>query len=159
MSRLLYDSVTATDIPLGVEMVAGYSNGRYANYAALKQRFPTIPVLGISVRADHSHLAHVLDIEQGDASPSQFYGWATSMANAGVHRPTAYISRSAAPGLLAGRPRRVTVDLWVADWTGFPHELSFTGANVVAVQYASPTTRSGGHFDISAVWDDSWHPG
>jgi hypothetical protein len=155
--RTMYDSVDVQAIPPTATMVAAYANGRWKNYDAMRARFPAAVVVSISVVADHTQLAHVLDIEVGDAAPSQFYSWARSMANAGVIRPTAYCNRSTVPSVLAGRPRGVIVDLWVADWTGKAHPLTFQGANVVAVQYASPAQVSGGHFDLSAVYDASWH--
>lgn len=154
--RLMYDSTEPNDIPATATMVAGYANGRYANYDAMKARFPHAHVVSISVRADDT-LAHVLDVESGDATPGQFGPWATKVANRGVVRPTAYCSRSSVPLILAHRPRGVTVDLWVADWTGVAHVLGFEGGNVVAVQYASPGHGSGGHYDVSAVWDQTWH--
>lgn len=138
-------------------MVAGYANGRYANYPALKARFPHIPVISISVNAHPHELAHVLDVELGDATPAAFHPWATSMANSGVVRPTAYCSLGLAHQVLALAPRGVTVDMWIADWTGHPHRIALAGANVVAVQYASPGHGSPGHYDLSAVWDDTWH--
>jgi hypothetical protein len=140
-------------------MVAGYANGRYANYGALRVRFPHVPVVSISVNGNLGELAHVLDVERGDATPSQFYLWATTMANRGVHRPTCYCARSTADAVLSRRPAGVIVDLWVADWTGSAHALVLDGANVVAVQWAAPGYGSPGHYDISSVWDASWHAG
>ena len=158
--RLMYDSTTATDIPLEAHMAGCYANGNTANFPQVKARFPNKPVVSISVFGSrHDELAHVLDMERGNSTPAQFQGWAHAMANQGVRRPTAYCDRSTVPQVLALRPPGVIVDLWVADWTGIIHNLSFPGANVVAVQYINPGTGSGGHYDISAVWDDTWHPG
>jgi hypothetical protein len=156
---MMYDSTTANDIPHDAEMAAGYANGLYENYTAVKMRFPNIPVLGISVNGRLDELAHVLDVEHGDCLPGWFQPWARAMANHGVIRPTCYCSRIAASQVLRDAPRGVTVDLWLADWTGVPHRLSEPGANVVAVQYAAPGHGADGHFDVSAVWDDTWHPG
>ena len=157
--RLMYDSTAVSDLPATARMVACYANGRYANYAAAKARFPRIPVVSISVSSGSGDLAHVLDVENGDALPARFQPWAHDMANRGIRRPTAYCSRTAAPLLLRLAPPGVVVDLWVADWTGQPHPLTFPGANVVAVQYAAPGHGSPGHYDVSAVYDDTWHPG
>lgn len=155
----MFDSVTVSDIPINAQMVAAYANGRYANYPEARERFPFVPVVSISDNGSATDLAHVLDIERGAARASSFPGWARAMANRGVRRPTAYCNRATVPIVLALRPPGVIVDLWVADWTGHPHGLTFTGANVVAVQYAAPGFGSAGHYDVSAVWDNSWHPG
>jgi hypothetical protein len=157
--REMFDSVNWGAIPRAAVMVAGYANGRYANYVALKRRFPRAVVLGISVRGTDLHgLAHVLDIENGDATPAEFHPWAVSMADQLVHRPTAYIEASRAHEIVALAPAGSVPDLWLADWTGEPHELTVPGAHVVAVQFAAPGAGSPGDYDLTAVYDDSWHP-
>jgi hypothetical protein len=158
--RLMYDSVDAAALPASAQMVAGYANGRYPSYEAIKQRFPRIPVIGIGVfgSALH-HPAHVLDIENGDATPEEFGPWARAMRLMDVRRPTAYIGKARLIELLHHRRRGQILDVWVADWTGDHHELAAVGANVVAVQFAAPGHGSPGEYDVSAVYDDSWHPG
>jgi hypothetical protein len=151
----MYDSTTIATIPASAPMVAAYANGRYQNYEQARVRFPRIPVVSIAVNT--SGFAHVLDIEQGDATPEQFHGWATAVANRGVRRPTAYCSRSTATAVLRSAPPGVVTDLWLADWSGTAHPLSLPRANVVAVQFAAPGHGSPGHYDVSAVFDDSWH--
>lgn len=155
--RAMYDSTNVADIPATARMVAAYANGRYANYDAARTRFRHVPVISIAVNV--TGFAHVLDVEAGDATPAQFHSWATSVANRGVRRPTAYVARGMALAVLAAAPRGVVTDLWIADWTGSAHGLVLPFANVVAVQYAAPGHGSPGHYDISAVWDDTWHPG
>jgi hypothetical protein len=156
--REMFDSVTAEAIPASATMVAGYANGRWANFTAMKARFPRAVVLGISVNAAHGQLAHVLDIENGDATILDFRAWAVAMAHAGVRRPTAYIARSRLSELLAQQPAGIVTDVWVADWSGAPHPVAVSRANVVAVQYASPAQHSGGDYDLSVVYDYTWHP-
>lgn len=157
--RIMCDSVSVGDLPANATMIAAYANGRYANYVTARARFPRAIVLGVSVNADHAQMAHVLDIERGDASPASFFAWASAMANQGVRRPTAYCSRSTIPSILALRPHpSIVVDVWAADWTGHPHTFTEPGANIVAVQYSAPGHGSAGHYDVSAVWDDTWHP-
>jgi hypothetical protein len=157
--RTMYDSVTTSAIPSNATMVAGYVNGHYANVVELRKRFPHATILGISVFGNEKEeLADVLDIENGDAEPEEFRSWAVAMADAGVVRPTAYVARSNLIALLSMQPKHVLTDVWVGDWSGRPHPLSAPRANVVAVQYASPEQHSGGDFDLSAVYDDTWHP-
>lgn len=153
--RLMYDSVEVAALPPGT-MFAAYADGRWPNYWAVRSRFPSATVVSIATNPNVG-LAHVLDVEPGDARASQFQAWAHRVASAGVRRPTAYLSREAVPGLLGMAPHGVIVDLWVADWTGHEHELAFRGANVVAVQWAAPGHGSPGHYDVSTVWDPTWH--
>lgn len=158
--REMFDSVTVSDIPRAAMMVAGYANGRYANFPALVKRFPQAIRLGIAIDGkDFRQLAHVLDIENGDAEPSDFGPWARSMLAQYVHRPTAYIQASRLHELLEyHRPGDPPLDVWAADWTGHPHEIVLKGVNVAAVQFAAPGYGSPGHYDLSAVYDDTWHP-
>ena len=154
----MFDSVTISDIPKGAGMIGAYANGRWANYPEARRTFPTETVVSISVNGHHNELAHVLDVERGDSDPVAFVPWATAMADQHVVRPTAYINLGAVGQLMAYQPHGIVPDLWVADWTGEPHSLTIPGAHVVAVQYAAPGHGSWGHFDVSAVYDDTWHP-
>jgi hypothetical protein len=155
----MYDSITVADLPPASVMVAAYANGHYLNYPAARERFPEAVVVSISTTADVSGgLAHVLDIERGDATPDQYEEWARTQRAHGVVRPTAYCSASTARAYFSRPGRRRIADLWVADWTGLPHQLVVRGCRVVAVQYASPGHGSEGHYDVSAVYDDDWHP-
>ena len=75
MPRRMYDSVTSRDIPVGVQMVAGYVDGRYAWTAAdwgrhAKSRPVRITVTGQSLTA------HVIDIENGAATMAMAIAWA-----------------------------------------------------------------------------------
>lgn len=157
--RLMFDSTTIADIPRTALMVAAYANGRFANYPQARSLFPGKPVVSISVNGAHHQLAHVLDIEGGDATIRDFLPWATAMANQGVVRPTAYASLGTATKLLELQPLGRIADLWVAHWTGSPHTVALRGANVVAVQFSAPGHGSAGHYDVSAVYDDTWHRG
>jgi hypothetical protein len=155
----MYDSVTADAIPREAEMVACYVSGRYANSAYVQARFrPPAVIVRVGVFVDTALHSDVLDIEAEDSRPVQFHPWAERMANEGVVRPTAYGTLGTCREVARMAPAGSVVDFWVADWTGHPHELTIPGHHVVAVQYASPTSGSGGDFDLSVVYDDTWHP-
>jgi hypothetical protein len=70
------DSIDPASVPAGLPMYAGYLNGRWPSYHGIKQRFPDALVLSISVNASNEGV--VLDVENGDASPSQALGWVTA---------------------------------------------------------------------------------
>jgi hypothetical protein len=157
--RSMFDSDELEAIPINAPMVAAYANGRYQNFERAQVRWPTATVVAISVLGNGPEdLAHVLDIEKGAATASEFEAWADAMRAKHVRRPTAYVALSNAEAVVRAVRGAVKPDLWVADWTGAPHRLEVPGANVVAVQYCSPGTGSHGHYDVSAVWDDTWHP-
>ena len=157
MIRTMHDSTTAADIPLGARVVAGYVGGLYHWEAGDWARFPGATQVRIAVALALD--GHVLDVENGDATPDQAPGWIIRQRAAGWDRPTIYCQRSGVMAEViarcegAGLHLGVHWTLWVADWTGEAHPIP--GASVV--QYAAPP-RSGGHFDLSVIYDDAWPP-
>jgi hypothetical protein len=143
----MYDSVTSSDIPPGVAMVAGYVDGAYAWSAAdwarhLNATLVRITVTGATLNAD------VADVENGDLTPDQGGAWVKQMLSAGKI-PTLYFSASqnaaidAAVAAHGVGPNDGWLK-WVANWTGSPPAQRFG----IADQYANPAT-SGGHYDLA----------
>lgn len=151
--RTMYDSVTAHDIPTSAHMVAGYVDGRYKWSAADWSRFPHAMKVKIAVSASTNN-GNVLDCESGDATPAQCPGWIKMRQKAGLARPTIYCNHSTMAAVQHACSG-LHYALWIAEWNGHAHSIS----GAAAVQYADPGHGSGGHYDLSAVYDDSWHPG
>lgn len=160
MTRIMRDSTTAADIPgHGLDLVAGYGNGRYKWADADWQRFPGIGHVYIDVDGSRPDCG-VLDVEQGDAPPSQAPVWVKArLALPHAYPPVLYCNRSMltplfnamnAAGLHVVRDFR----LWVATLDGTKTLPDMTG--VAAVQYAGENL-TGGHYDESIVYDDTWH--
>jgi hypothetical protein len=154
----MYDSVTASDIPTNVSMVAGYISGRYKWKQGDWDRFPTTGRVQIATTANIDQ-GDVLDVERGDATPDQAPGWIVARRAAGLWRPSIYCPASSVHAVQSACATLGDVwDLWVAHYTGrVPANSEFDayGANCVAIQYADPVT-SGGHYDLSAVRDHGW---
>lgn len=75
MTRLMYDAVSAGNIPADAVMVAGYVDGNYAWSDADWARFPHAVKLKIAVFA--TTVADILDVEQGnDMHPDHWVSWA-----------------------------------------------------------------------------------
>jgi hypothetical protein len=142
--RTMYDAVTVANIPAGALMVAGYVDGRYANLAAMRARFPHALIVPIAVRASTND-GLVLDIETGDATPAEGPGWVTMRRAAGVD-PTVYCNTSTWPAVKEAFASAGVAPphYWVAQYDGNPA----IPAGAVAKQYSSP-----GPFDISSVAD------
>jgi hypothetical protein len=148
-ARTMYDSTSAADIPADAEMVAGYCDGEFEWSAADWERFPN----AVRVRIATQHTTddgHVLDVERGDAVPEDAPGWVLMRQDAGIVQPTLYCGLSAVEAVRAACAG-LLYWLWVADWTGEPHPVSYAAA----VQYAHPP-QSGGHYDLSIVYSDTW---
>lgn len=100
MTRTMYDSINPGAIPASATMVAAYQDGLYANVGAMKARFPHATVVTIAVR--HTSRAHVLDVENGDASPEQAVQWLTqTMADLDNGTLTVYCNMTVWPAVRA----------------------------------------------------------
>lgn len=87
---VMYDDVTLGLLPSGPFAYAGYVNGTFENFAALKQRFPGAVLLDIAVSANTN--ATCLDVENGDATIAQIFSWFKAQLARGVFRPVIYTS-------------------------------------------------------------------
>jgi hypothetical protein len=152
------DSTTPADIPTsGLQMVAGYADGRYDWTAAGWARFPGIPHVTIDVSGADLD-ADVLDVETGDATPAGAYTWLKGKIARGDPMPVVYCNRSTQPAveqatreLIHGRDYW----FWIATLDGTASLPDMTG--VVAVQDKG-ANLTGGHYDESIVYDDAWKP-
>lgn len=152
MTRHMYDSVSPACIPIEATMVACYVDGRYANEAAMRKRFPHAQIVEIAVRAS-TDAGQVLDVERGDATPLEAVGWVQMRRRAGCD-PTVYVSAFLWPDVRTAFKHANIAEphYWIADWdhsTVIPHD-------AVAKQYASTAD-----FDISSVavyWPGVDHP-
>lgn len=137
-------------------MVAGYVNGDYAWTQAEWDLFPHAVKVQISVTAS-ANAGDVLDVESGNATPAQTAGWIKTRKAAGYYRPTIYCSLATVPAVRQGTGAYILgedYDIWVADWTGSPHEVTAPGtptATCSATQYENTAD-----YDASAVYDDGW---
>lgn len=137
-------------------VVAGYVNGKYAWSQADWNLFPHASHVTISVTAS-ADAGDVLDVEAGDATPGETAGWIGKRKASGLYRPSIYCSRSAIPAVRQGTGRYILgrdYDIWVADWTGSPHEVTAPGspsARCAVTQYQNASDH-----DVSAVYDTGW---
>lgn len=117
MTQLMYDSITANNLPVGGTAYAAYINGNYANVAEVAVRFPGVPLESIDVL--NQGIGTVLDVETGDATPTDAPGWLATRKAAGVARPALYAGLETWITALVpqGRPPRI----WTAHYTQVPH--------------------------------------
>jgi hypothetical protein len=144
----MYDSTNPFDIPLGVEMVAGYIDGAYAWPQAGWDRFGSIPKVRIScTNADLA--ADVLDVEPGCADIPTAVNWTQTLRGIG-RQPALYFSASLYSQVEAAFVAigSLVPLVWIADWDG----VFGPWFGSVAKQYANPAI-TGGHFDLSWVAD------
>ena len=146
MSRRMYDSVTASNIPTNAQIVAGYIDGRYAWTAADWARFPNARKVHIAVFAT-TNAGEVLDVEQGDATPTEVPQWVINRRHAGID-PTIYCSLAMWP-MVQAQVKAWNLPqphYWIADWND--EFAPITGA--VAHQYQNLP-----QYDLSYV-EDYW---
>lgn len=139
--RTMKDSTNVADTR-GAQLRAGYINGLYRSVE------PGVAVQ-ISVFAP-ANQGNCLDVESGDATPSQAPGWVRMRRAAGVD-PSVYCSEYTWPAVQASfRQAGVAPPhYWIANWNGKAEMIP----GAIAHQYCSPGTGSGGHWDLSLVAD------
>lgn len=144
MTRTMYDSITPGNIPGSATMVAGYADGLYANIPAMKARFPHATVVSIAVK--WTTRAQVLDVEAGDATPTQAVQWCTqTMADTSNHLLTVYCNTSEWPHVRAAFQNAGVTEpnYWVAQYDNDPT----VPAGAVAKQFQGDTHG----YDVSSV--------
>lgn len=151
--RTGWDSTNIFDIPATAQVVFYYGDGLYAvSLAAVQARFPNAVKLEITVFGA-SNRGHILDVENGDATPAEARGWIIRRQASGLARPTIYCNL-ATIGAVRAACAGLTYDWWSAGYfSGTPR----LDQGAVATQYANqPLT--GIHADASFV-SDGWYPG
>ena len=124
-----FDDTNVNLLPSNTEYAAGYVDGRFANIAAIRSRFPKLlGLLSITVLGGKT-VADCCDIETGDLVPAHGAQWIEDRLKAGQKRPCAYANRSTMPTVIALMRalgiKRSQVRLFVADYTGKPHRPVF----------------------------------
>lgn len=166
--RLVMDSVSYAALqPKSWPHIIGYANGRISSWspaqiAEARKRdrlLALVDVLGSAPRQ-----ASVLDFERGDVqSAAVVHRW-VEMRNEFRHDATVYVQPANIPVIVRAVGSTPT-NLWVVDLTAdgaAPLELKDYGplppnVKVIGRQFVfSP--RSGGDWDTSVFYDDTWHP-
>lgn len=115
---VMYDTVTLSTVPANPFATAGYTSGYWPTFLPLRSRYPSAHTVSIAVTA-RNH-ADCLDVEPGDATPSQAGPWARADLAAGFPKPCLYSDLSHMPQVKAnlaawlGSNWRARVFLWLA---------------------------------------------
>lgn len=141
----MYDAVTAANIPASAQVVAGYIDGDYAWSSEDWKRFPNATKVLITVTG--SLTGNVADVENGDMSAGQAARWIEAKQARGMHGCTVYCTLSSLESVWAAC-RGHAYYVWVADWTGSPHEVRGT----IATQYSNVSNL----YDLSRVYSQQW---
>lgn len=115
----MFDNIVITALPSGTSYCyAGYVNGLWPTYDALRERFPSARILDITVFASGN--ATAADIESGDLTITEAPAWYERQRARGVWRPVFYISASGQKALeqmmAKCRVARADYRLWVAHY-------------------------------------------
>lgn len=143
MTRIMYDSVSPATLPPGAELYAGYDDGNFNNTAAIRLKYPSATVVSVTVTPTYNN-GTVLDVERGDARPTQAPAWVAMRRLAGAD-PTVYCSYSTWPAVRTAflRANIPPPHYWIAGYPGIGPYLYQTS---VAHQYESTPG-----YDISVV--------
>lgn len=161
MPRVMYDSIRATGMPDDGDLYACYTDGLYSNEAAVRAAHPGKQVVRISAigRAD----ADVIDIEPSCVWPPEAAKpWLDAHPDASIYCGLANLARVVA-ALGSGYP------IWTAHYTNKAHlctqgickdgsgrPYNLAGITPIGTQYGGDISTPGLHYDVSAIYDDSW---
>jgi hypothetical protein len=140
----IYDSVTPSSIPAG-QQAAVYSDGSYATSASQVAGHPN--TLWIDTNGSNPQ-ANALDVEPGDATPTQAGTWVAQKLNSTPNQVAiVYTMRSDWPAVQAAVGQLPSwmqshVRWWIADPTGVQHMVP--GANATQWYW-------GQNYDISTA--------
>lgn len=152
--RIFGDSTTARDIPQWVDGVGGYVNGNFAWSPADWALFADKPQIRYNVTGDPER-GNAADIEAGDMTPENAVIWYTTRAHMNAPNLAVYVNRDNIDAVMAEIERfNPFIILTTLDGTcpQFYH-----GHKLAAVQFAGPD-QTGGHYDLTIVYDDDFHP-
>ncbi|HEX3790410.1 MAG TPA: hypothetical protein VHW44_21270 [Pseudonocardiaceae bacterium] len=148
--RIMYDAVTAANIPASAAMVAGYVDTiRIPDWTAADwARFPNAVKVRIAKKASTND-GHVLDVETGDVTAAQAPGWVNLRRGAGMD-PSVYCNASTWPSVQAAfnSARVAQPHYWIAKYDGVQTLPVQSGITAVAKQFAEGTG-----YDTSIVAD------
>lgn len=121
-SMYMFDDIDISLDPPGAYAYAGYVDGKWANFSQLEKTFPKAHLLSITVFGNKAQCA---DVENGDMTNADVYGWFLQMQADGVWRPCVYTSASNAYSMQATMKAngfaRDEYRLWTAHYTGTAH--------------------------------------
>jgi hypothetical protein len=141
----MYDAVTPGNIPTSAQVVAGYMDGDFAWSKEDWNRFPDAEKVLITVTG--SLTGNVADVENGDMRPEQAPEWIRAKQSKGKRGCTIYCTRSNLNSVWKAC-RGHDYYIWVADWTGDPHQIGGT----IATQYSNVDNS----YDMSRVYSQQW---
>lgn len=118
----MYDTVTISMVPPDPFATAGYTSGFFPTFEPLRRSFPHSHTISIAINVDHE--ANCLDVEPGDATPSQVPGWVRVEKDRGA-MPCVYSSwweftGEVRPILLRAGIARSAIFEWDANYLGCP---------------------------------------
>lgn len=146
-TALMADAVTVANLPKGWGFYAGYLNGSWANFTAMKTAHPTAHVFSITV--NHTTRADIADVETGDLTPESAVLWARdTMHDVPNDELVIYANTSTWPKVVAAfKTAGVTLPLWwAANYSNGPH----IPAGAIGIQYAD------GPYDTSLIVPALW---
>lgn len=123
-TMLMFDDTKVDLLPSGYDAYAGYVDGDFDNFNAVKAKFPHAHLLSIDVNGTNPS-AICLDVEPGDASDAAAVGWVRAKLNARAAMIVVYTSASNVNPLVAALAQagisRDKYKIWSAHYQAGAH--------------------------------------
>lgn len=148
--RLAYDALNPAGIPADAGLVFGYDSWLASDW----DRFTNATKVRIAQHAGQTGKQYsILDVERFDANISQAPGWINKQQEIGAIYNTIYVQESRLADLRAAC-RGLHYYIIVAWWRSNGRPIHIPGT--IGIQFAGNVDN--GAYDLSAVYDDGWHP-
>lgn len=147
--RIMYDAISATNVPADGDLYAGYDDGYYADATAMQARFPTKRIIKVTAFATDNE-GDVIDCETGDATPAQVPGWLTRRRATGAD-PSVYCSELGINGIAAVERACVAANVHFdrAHWW----RANYNGKALLEIGESAHQWIDTGPYDMSVVAD------
>lgn len=147
------DSVDLSQFVAPVVAFAAYAGGNFENWGLAVKRWPNALKKSIAVHPDEN--ADILDVENGDAVPTDYPAWHQRQLARGLKNPMPYASQSEMPAVEAAcRVAKVTlIGEWVAHFDGVAN-LSGQSSLVKAKQFTDRGFAR--NLDLSCCLPEFW---
>lgn len=114
----MFDTTTVSTVPHHPFADAGYTAGFWPTFFSLRRAFPSAHTVSIAIAAGYR--ADCLDVELGDATPSEVPGWVWAEKRSGWKRPCVYSDWSEWTSQIRPVLKRAHIHRWeVWEWDAF----------------------------------------
>lgn len=158
----MLDSIYVANLPTGADAYLGYTGGAWPTFATLERFFPHAHLISMAINASED--AEGLDVENGDATIAEIYGWFIRQQARGVWRPIVYhsayqmndvVATMTANGFARASYRLLSAHYGAGEHICGPHSCGLVDTECDGTQFTDTAPGlHGSQIDASVLADD-----